>query len=80
MKKENKKKWQQFLIGLTQNGESDERMGDFKKFIGFQQSKKYPPEVLELYIPTMKSKDESFSVLLSDEAENLSLAVKTAYK
>lgn len=79
-RKKIKKKCQQFLLGLRLYGESDERMDDFKKFIGFEQSKKYPPEVLELYIKTMKSTDESFSVLLSDEAETLSLAVETAYK
>ena len=79
-RKKIKKKCQQFLLGLRLYGENDERMDDYKKFIGFEQSKKYPPEVLELYIKTMKSTDESFSVLLSDEAENLSLAVETAYK
>lgn len=78
-RKKVKRKCQQFLIGLKHYGETDERMDDFKKFIGFDQTSKYPPEVLELYIKTMKSTDESFTVLLSDEAESLSLSLGNAH-
>lgn len=78
-KKKIKKKCQQFLIGLREYGETDERMDDFKKFIGFDQPNKYPYEVLELYLKTMKCTDESFAVLLSDDAEHLSLGIEKAY-
>lgn len=54
-------------------------MDNFKKFIGFDHPKKYPPEILEFYIKTMKCTEESFTVLLSEDAENLSLGIEKAY-
>ena len=78
-RKKVKRKCRQFLLGLKECAENDERMDDFKKFIGFDQPNKYPPEILELYIKTMKCTDESFHTLLSDEAEHLSLGIEKAY-
>jgi hypothetical protein len=79
-KKESRRKIQQFLLGLKEYARKDERMDDFKKFIGFDHPKKYPTEILELYIKTMKCTEESFTILLSDDAENLSLGIEKAYR
>ena len=78
-KKKTKHKCQQFLLGLREYAENDERMDYFKKFIGFEQPKKHSPELLELYIRIMISTEESFTVILSDEVENLSLDIEKAH-
>ena len=78
-RKKIKNKCQQFLLGLRKYGANDERMEDFKKFIGFDNPHKYPTKVLEFYIKTMKCTEESFAVLLSEEAENLTLGIEKAF-
>ncbi|CAI2385721.1 unnamed protein product [Moneuplotes crassus] len=79
-KKKIKIKCQQFLLGLREYALTDERMDEFKKFIGFDNPNKYPSEILELYIKSMKCTEESFSVILSEESEHLSLAIEKAYR
>ena len=78
-KKKIRIKCQQFLLGLRQYSIEDERMDDFKKFIGFETPHKYPPQILEFYIKSMKCTEESFAIILSEDANDLSLAIEKAY-
>jgi len=43
----------------------DERVEFFKKFVGFEEPKPYPREILEFYIMLMKSTNESIQNLMS---------------
>ena len=71
VKKKVKQKCEEFLLGLRDLSKTDERADDFKKFMGFDDPKKYAKEVLNLYLQHLHKTEESFYTLYGDECAKL---------
>ena len=78
VKKKVKQKCEEFLIGIRTRTIADERVDDFKKFMGFE-NPKYSNEVLVLYNNHLQSTELGFQTLLGEEAENESIELRSAY-
>lgn len=75
VKKKVKQKCEEFLLGLRELSRTDEWADDFKKFMGFDDPKKYVKEVLNLYLFHLHSTDHSFAELLSPTASELYIEI-----